>query len=520
MLTFNNTHVFTGYLKQLLSTVNIPTCKIYSTDFANYLERHGSEDPRIVESADIFHKNRIANRINYLKNNKLYYYYWNYPSNNFYWKSSSDKFYDIDKKIPGLTKTLYSPGCTYDKKTHEYLGDYLRFLRDYYDVNLMSMYNCFNNTSYSNIYCKIPLYNSEDKNTTYEINFDSYDQKYIIYAFPVKLFSSYTVALDCSQGIEMFCGLYKNNLDLSDKAVDLIKKTYQRVNSAIFKQPFLYDKLSVDFWNREKDLSEASNTTDNLLAILDEKTISRWDIVAREQDLKLFIKVPIGCKSSITILEGDYRNFNDFKYIPNLTKSTDKLESWEYISNRAILNFNTNRATDNVNLNESSFKPISKLQLLAFNTGESYPFSDRLIEYLSDSTITSIETIADNIKRVQNVMKQNNYYFKIDGIWENQMQKIAYDYMLNSGPIEAKYDEHTRKKYLVDKHQGYHPIAGYTKKSLVYDTLGYIDRDVEKYYAKWTAEELKDSTASKVKVKAKIKDSILNTDIYNGLYDL
>ena len=102
--------------------------------------------------------------------------------------------------------------------------------------------------------------------------------------------------------------------------------------------------------------------------------------------------------------------------------------------------------------------------------------------------------------------------------------------MLNSGPIEARLDEKTNKKYLIDKSRittdgiskstGHHPIAGYTKRSLLYDTLGYIDREVEKYYANWSIEELVDKNTGKIKVRAKIKDNIQNTDIYNGLYDL
>jgi hypothetical protein len=146
--------------------------------------------------------------------------------------------------------------------------------------------------------------------------------------------------------------------------------------------------------------------------------------------------------------------------------------------------------------------------LLAFNTGESYPFADRLIEYLCNSSITPIDEIADNIKRAQKVMSQNHHYFKIDGIWEDKMQKIIYDYMINAGPIEAAKQE--TKAKLVDKRRGYHPRIGHTSKSTLYDVLGYIDRDAEKWYASWVNENN----------KAVIRDNIQNVDIYNGLYDL
>ena len=52
MFKFNNTHIFTGYLKQKLSSVNIPTCKIYTKEFADYLVIHKKEDPRIIKSID------------------------------------------------------------------------------------------------------------------------------------------------------------------------------------------------------------------------------------------------------------------------------------------------------------------------------------------------------------------------------------------------------------------------------------------------------------------------------------
>ena len=525
MLKFDNTHIFTSYLKQLLSDYNLPTCKVYTKEFSDYAATYGKEDPRVIESFDTIEytyltdvpvsKKRIAARINYLHGNELYNYFWDYHQNkqmfnhnSCAWQRTSDVFYNKDRRIPGLTKTLKSTGNVYDTATHEHLGDYLRFMRDYYGINLMPLYNCFNNKICNNIYykhkitSKNPAFNKDLGESltnkkyieSYRL-FNAHDSDYRIYAFPVKLFSNYTIAIDCDREIEMFCGFYKTALDGSEKSVDLMTKTYKKVNRSFFRQPFLFDKLDVKYWNFERD----SATQKDMVYpnLVDSKIITRWDIANREQDLKLFLKVPVSCKSSIVVLEGNFTDFNNFKYDLN------HKGIWEYKQNHSVLNFD--READ---INGSAFKPISKLQLLAFNTGYSYPFADRLIEYLSNSTITPIDEIADNIKRAQKVMSQNNYYFKIDGLWEDKMQKIIYDYMINSGPVETVHT--TEGVSLVDKRTGYHPRLGHTSKSTLFDVLGYVDREAEKWYSSWT---IKDG-------KASIQDSVQSVDIYDGLYDI
>lgn len=496
MLKYNNTHIFTGYLKQLLSTVNLPTCKIYTREFTEYLEKHGKEDPRVLRSFDNISEERLAVRVNYLKNDEVYNYFWKNPTQltdlqniNAAWKKSANVYYSKNKFIPGLTHTLSSPGITYDAKTHEYLGEYLRFLRDYHNINLMSLYNCFTDKIYNNVYFPFMLSNQV------KITIDAQEPEYRLYALPVKLFAKYTIAIDCDQGIEMFCGLYNTSIDTSAKAQDLAARTYQKVYKTLFRQPFLYDKLDTAHWSDDTDLVATTQEDVTKYNIRTNK-FTRWDLTNRENDLKLFIKIPVSCKSSITILEGDFRSFNDVKYAAN-----DRV--WNYKYNHNVLNF---AVKDKKALNEQSFTPISQLQLLAFNTGESYPFADRLIEYLSGSAITSIDEIPDNIRRVQKVMNNNSYYFKIDGLWEDKMQKILYDYMMNSGPIVT--DQPTKK--LVDRREGRHPRLGYASKSSLYDILGYVDKDTEKLYASW----------KKSNDKAVVGESLQNVDIYNGLYNI
>jgi ubiquinone/menaquinone biosynthesis C-methylase UbiE len=539
MFKFNNTHIFTGYLKQLLSSTNIPACKIYTKDFADFKAKHGHEDPRVFESFDDMH-------VNYIKNNELYNYYRDSG-----WKRASNVFYNKDKMIPGMTRTLNSRGSLYDTETHEYLGEYLRFLRDYYNINLMPLYNCFNNKIYNNIYQKHaiktieldnpnfdPTQKESDINykkiTKYEYTvFDSQDSKYNIYAFPVKLFANYTIAIDCQHGIEMFCGLYKTALDiLSSTATDtnLMTKTYKKENRTTFGQPFLYDCLDISNWQE----------TMTKEAFLNGDTITCWDIINREQDLKLFIKVPASCKSSIVVLEGDYRKHNNAKYAPVsanivLPKEQRVIKQngnvlcaellprengkWIYQHNHLVSNFS------NLDLQSA---PITKLQLLALNTGESYPFSTRLIEYLTGSAITPIDELPDNIKRVQKVMNLNKYYFKVEGLWEDKMQRIIYDHLLNAGPLEVihigmdasdkenfgkevppSYNKQT-KKVFIDRRRGYQKKLGLTSKSTLYDILGYVDKDAEKWYTSWTQNN----------DNAKLVDNIHSIDIYDNLYEI
>lgn len=542
MFKFNNTHIFTGYLKQLLASFNLPTCKVYTKNFAKYLEQNGIEDPMVVESFDTIEfvvnsqsKKRAANRINYLIGNEISHYLLKYDAANNsldrtsgQWQQSAPLVYDSTKRIPGFTKTLSSPGTEYDTATHEYLGDYLRFVRDYYNVNLMSLYNCFTNKVCNNLFYSFKQ--SEDSESY--ITFDSQDARYRIYSLPVKLFQNYTIAIDCIDGVEMFCGLYKTSLESSDKSSDLIRKTYKKENGAIFSQPFLYDKLDVQNWS----FSDATELSEGFPKLVNGNSADRFEIMTREQDLRLFIKVPTSCKSSIVILEGDYRTYNNSKY-----EFVDG--HWSYQQNHSIINFDSKQDID-----ENSFGLISKVQLLAFNTGESYPFADKLVECLSNSTILPTDAIADNIKRAQKVMEQNNHYFKVSGLWENKMQKIIYDYIMSAGPVvkvntseldvqnttdttqKEKFVVHLKtstkhekallvNKPLKEKHElvidrrtGRHKKIGHAAKSTLYDVLGYVDKEAEKWYASWQVPESG--------TDAVVKDSIQNVDIYDGLFDI
>ena len=354
------------------------------------------------------------------------------------------------------------------------------------------------------------------KNVSLEAHIDTRDRNTVVYKIPAKLFEEYTIAIDSFLGAEIFCGLYTDSLVSNYKNNELIKYTYKKYNRLNFHQPILYDRLGLRYWTADRDFG----TDTDMGAIYDNGAVTRYDLLEHEQDLYLFIKLPSACKSSIVVLAGDYRRFND----AYLAVEDHK---FVYKQNKAVLNFETSYSIDSKistrniegeglpSLNDREFVPISRLQLLALNTKTSHPFADRLVEYLTGWAITSEDEIGENISRAQAVMRKNYYKFISDGAWEPKMQMLIYDYLMNDGPIG--YDRNTDT--LTNAHLGQHTQQGHTRKDNMYDILGFIDRDAEKLYASW-GRVSKNLPTGLRRTEIQPKTTIETVDIYDGLYDL
>ena len=304
----------------------------------------------------------------------------------------------------------------------------------------MPLYNCFSNRGCDKLNIK---WLTTANNITTSINFDSKDSEYKIYMIPVKLFQKYTIAVDSETPVEICCGIYGDYQDTRAKFASLPRQTYKRVSKTIFSQPFLYDALAY---------TDNETTAGYIDRILDSKLADKTaliELAQNECDLKLFLKLPAQNDSTIVVLEGDYCNWNDSVW--NMSENKPKT------CNRSVINLDSNFKTiEDLNL-------ITPLQLLQFNTKDQHPFADRLIEYLIGNTITNAEEeLYDNIKRAQKALTSNyhinKYVIGIPGVWSNEMRILFYEYMTSkTNPLTGSF-------------------------SINHDILGYVDKDVEKFY--------------------------------------
>lgn len=467
MFKFNDTNILTGYIKEMLASFNLPCYKVYTRQQREHFEETG-EELNVIASQEASKASDTSPEkhpcfISYIKEGSIQQYFKN-NDNSYTWKVIADPYlYNIF--VPNETKNYVIKNNIYDYYTHEYLGEYLRFIRDFHNVDLMPLYNCFSDHICNNIELTWDIITDiiENSGTTEgttttpsetaegtteagttttkktvikkSISFSGSNPEYKIYMLPVKLFQKYTIAIDCQQEYELCCGIYGKYLDTREIFSKIPEKTYKKVIGQ-FSKPILYDLAEL----LPSKLAEGS---------AEEK--EQWEetmmwLAKNEGDLKLFIKLPATNNSSITVLEGDYRSWNDSQGV-GINKT----------QNKTVLNFD---ASDECLLN-SDLKLITPLQLLKFNTGKSYPFADRLVEYLLGNAITPLDEIADNIKRVQTIALKNGQVNKADGIWTDKLQKILYNFMNSE------------------------ELAQSNKKETNHDILGYVDKDVENaYYAK------------------------------------
>lgn len=454
MIKFNDDNIAVGQIKQLLHSFNLPQCRVYNEKDNYELGDHYIKGHNIY----VVRRKRDDNG-NLIKENGKYVL-----------EEVPTQLYNFGDKVSNLTYTLDLRNNIYDSYTHKFLGDYLRFLRDYTGLDLMSMYNCcgweaplnldveitreiayskssitddtivldsysainepiINLSNYANITNgAIELIDPDDpESLKVEIKreFKTKDNSYTLLMIPVHFGKVYTIALELPSTVEMFCGFYSDTGYLTSplyKEGELENETYFMHNSNRFSTPFIFDKLE----NLKSDLQQ-------------------------EENLKLFIKVPVTFNSSLVVLEGNYLDNAKVRLPSEIGKP---------------MTVSTVRVAKEALRDDSSIPYNTKLQLLKIDTKERVMLADRLLEYLTEQVVTPIDDISTNIKKLQ--LGLNNYItgyedadktkpiygyrglYKYYGIWDDNMRKALYDIVISTHNKSAK-DDCTDLLYYLDK---------------------------------------------------------------------
>ena len=171
-----------GFIKELLNEFNLPNIPVATDDIIGHV--WGKNDSGVPYDDGHLYKGGL-----YIKDLGIYRYMgidYNPNTDMPYRKFIKVADYYYNKPILNLTNNMSITRSYYSNDMHEYLGNYLRFLRDYKHINLMSLYNCFSNTT---------------------IAINSSDDRYNYFAVPVKFNQVYTIGIDSRVPIQIYCTL-------------------------------------------------------------------------------------------------------------------------------------------------------------------------------------------------------------------------------------------------------------------------------------------------------------------------
>lgn len=374
MIRFNDSNIYVGFIKELLSSFWLPTCRILPPGGDPAAFGLGEGEPYIKGNALMSHS------------------------------SGGERFLSPYKKgdfVMNLSKRLELRNNYYDSYTHAYLGDYLRYVRDYLGVDLMSMYNCFT--------WDMPKYveslEAKDGDALLA-EFSSDDPSYDLYMFPAKYGREYTVAMDWHGSVGMCACVYDSNVMVdSDTAGRLASETYAEFSGMRFSSPVVYRGLV----GKSGDDSR----------------------------LKLFVRIPTGCASSIVVLEGDFRE-SAKTYVSGISVSKSR-----HADAFRLEVSEDGKATGRLT-GESSFSYASKSQLLFTNDGNRNQLADRLIEYLSGNAVSPLDQIDRNVAKLNRKLtfdgtsKALSYGYP--GKWDGAMREAIWKCVSDSGLLDSSFD--------------------------------------------------------------------------------
>lgn len=347
-----------------------------------------------------------------------------------------------DKNLSGLNYAYKSHTDKYDSETHKHLGNYLRWYRDSYGVDLLPFYNCFCGETYT-------LTQIKDNHLT-----DEYDSSKTVHIVPIHLNKRYTVFINSQHTVSM-CGTFLNN---NGRVLNPLKDDRKYMDEFLDNTVLQYESLSF-----HTPITYEMNTADPQL-------------MSYNNNFYLIIQMNSSNFCPIVVLEGDYK------------------------ANHSRLVTSTERYNDNANVNidYSLFKPPVNPSLTLAPTSFYTPYSPRLIEYLTENVITNIDDIPKNILRIQDSLNMG-YDGDLNDVWSDEMRFLVYnkyfrytsEHYFNGFQLDDNYRPTTESMNtktipedlkVIDENGEWVGTKNCKLRRTFetsYDITGYVDKDVE-----------------------------------------
>lgn len=475
MITLNDSNLFVGQIKQVLHDFNLPNCTV------------GLKNP--AEGKNFIYAGYI--------------YRWEKDPTTGKLIKKQITPYKYNKKYLNVTNNLPIRNMKYDRETHRYLGKYLRFLRDFNGVNLMSMYNCFDGELFAgDIFAQREMLDAEVIDSA-GIRFKTDYQGFYIYSVPVD-FQKLTIRIN-SGSMSYMC-LYVDGIDMA-RSSEAKRLNQTLINTSLNK---FYANEVINFDPAvviNKKLKGAPKTLNKLLEFIGKNV----------NNLRLLLRVAKQPGLNITVLEGQYYLNNTLpnKYfvmqplqeawapmlMPRYIDYPEPVDGVENDSDGYPIDIDTIYGTytseynderfalvenhlhdqptyeilfisylvdptsndiykNPFNLVESGFNIIPQLLATNDTSTQQNLLGDRLIEYLSGNAICPLSPSYE-IERLQRTYERNG--LKKFGL-NTDRSKYVYG-------IWSLLDLYSTRKVIADNHNSFINL---------YDVLGYVDSDVER----------------------------------------
>ena len=470
---FNDNTIETKFIKQLVAKTQVPFISTWKPgDFAVrgmvYITRdsiwkcnHTGWPKHLMDTCTPTEHTTIVNehgiRISYTSDESIPYFT----------KVSS---YNFGKEYYNVTGSYQSNILGYDATTHFYLGQYLRMMRDIFDLDLMPFYNCFCGEYVSDV----------DFDSTSNVIVSTTDQ-YKIASVPVKFGKKYMIAINSEVPVETMLVVYGrkglirnltenlNDIQVTNQGTIYSEGTYKKYQRTCFQDPVIYETKS---WHQLYNVY--TKMSGRFVSDVDENEIltnPNYDqaLGQFEKYLRLLIKVPKNNTSSLVVLEGDYRLTGDdtVKHSNAVTWTNregigatvnSKVVTGEWVRPKIIKSYYKQNENGELVYVDSEKEEtqiddspvlLSPLGLLQMSDGNSYAFSNRLIEYLLQNVINPLEEFGDNITRIQqysksyeNNLKNGSRFTKpvTPGVWDEDLREYLFNLVRDTKYLTTKVD--------------------------------------------------------------------------------